>query len=486
MSLIWRTTTFWNFLLVGVLATWAFAGLCHAQQERSTANLTTEQTQRLDEAVELATQGELQRALAIYDALLQEVEMDLLYLNSGRILQRQKQCKKAQSAFEQVSQAPRVPNINASTIRNTLERYRKELERDCPGQVRITCAQPGMQILVPKHSDTVFSCTEKPITLPAGPWDIIATLHEQELVRRTTVRGTQVTEVNFAMNHAQFLAAGRVLLGSSHYLQAKQFLEEALKIKDDREVYLYIAEALLGQGSDQCQTAFVALNQVQQLPPSSTMSPIEVEQRLKGLREAFQTSCGEQVRIGCFPSDATIRIDNGAPVVCSAASIFLPAGSHTITATLAQTDEEASRTLTRQVQIQPGQVNRVKMMLIEEESLGLLGWSGLAGIGLGAMFLGSSILLDNTALTDAIDTLETNKTNGASLEELNALLSDVQTLQTTNQALLGTGLTLLVLGSGALLWDLISGTSPPRETPSNFSLQLTPDEARVQWQLTWD
>ncbi|MEL6178405.1 MAG: hypothetical protein AAFS10_05600, partial [Myxococcota bacterium] len=286
---------------------------------------------------------------------------------------------------------------------------------------------------------------------------------------------------------------GRVLLGVGEYNEAEKIFAEAFKQDRTQEVNLYIAEALLGK--EDCQTAFVALQETADTKPSSAMSPLEVAQRLRTLNQAFQEQCGEQVLVRCVPSDATLSIDGGISKICPAGPIFLASGEHTLVArvNLDAGNNQPAQVLTRQVEVKPGQVNRVDMVLESEEVLGTLGWVGIGGMGLGLLTLTTALIIDATVLSPAIDDFERTRDAGGSAAELNDDQDQIETLQTTNKALLIGGSSMLLIGGGLLLADQLSSgsertsTNTPATMTDNegLSLRWGPHGALIQWSATW-
>lgn len=444
-------------------------------QERSVAKLTAQQARSLDEAVRLTRDKDLKGALEIYNGLLDEVRMDLLYLNRGRVLQRMGRCAEASEAFAQVLEAPRVPNIDAATILKTLRGFQKELEGTCEGSVRVLCSQEGTTVRV-EDRKTAYACGDL-ISLPPGSWEIRGHLHEETFSRRVEVRGTRVTEATLSMGRDNFLGAGRLLL-SSNPGAAYRYLEEALRKKADQEVYLYLAEALLGLGEDRCQDAYVALDTVAATPASKALSPLEVASRQNNLRARLGEFCGEPVRIQCLPADMSIRVDGGTPSICSPAPIFLKKGEHTLLGTTARREGAPSQSMTRRITVEEGRSHEVDMTLVPEKKLGALGWGGLASAGVGASLLLGAVVVDRTSLEGAIATLEEEKERGASRQALQNSLGEVEDLQQMNRGLIVSGSVLFLVGTSMALADWYWFQERER---SPLQVQVGREEVKVQW-----
>ena len=451
-------------------------------QDRQTVRLKADQARSLDEAAELVQANALEEALAIYDALLGEVELDLLYLNRGRILQRKGDCEGALEAFQRVPKAPRLQGVSPEQILKPLQRYRDELEATCPGTLKVSCGQPGMALTLRRDDVSEppeLACGEG-VELAAGVWQVKGTLHNQTTTEVVTVRGTRETAAEVRLSPQGLVRAARVLLGGARYAEAQTLLEEALARDETQQTFFYIGEALMGQGK--CQLAYLAIQQVESSRPSSELSPLQLAQQLDVFDEAFRDTCGERVEITCVPADATLRIDGGAPQVCSPAPVFLPAGTHTLTGSVPARAGQLATAVTREVTIGPGEVNRVELVVIEEKVFGALGWTGVAAASLGMGALISAVLVDRLVLVPKDEEFERLKREGSSEAVLSAELDEIEKVQRTNLWLAGAGLTILLLGGGLMLADTVLTQPTSDEDETGVSLRLGDgDEVLLLW-----
>ncbi|MEO1270572.1 MAG: hypothetical protein AAFX99_20985 [Myxococcota bacterium] len=471
-----------KLLLMMVWSVVLLMGTAHmlCAQERPVVKLSNEHIRQLDQAVGLAEEGQLAEALEIYDRLIEDLDLDLLYLNRGRILQRLGLCQKAREAFDKVATSSRLANTDAALVFVPLEQYTRELEVSCPGRLQITCRQEGMAVTLEGPETRQAQCGE-PLTVPPGDWTVTGSLHGQTTQGRATVRGTQTATVSLSLDRQGLVAAGRVLLGQRQFKQAEGLFKEALRIEPTQDTWLYIGESLLGEG--QCQLAYASSQEVKDAPPSGVLSPLEVTQRLELFRNAHREACGEPVRLRCVPAEMTIRIDGAPPQFCSPAPVFLSAGLHDITASAIVAEGEPTLTVNRTVMITEGGPNQVNLVLYEDEVLGPVGWYGVLGLGLGAAALTSAVLIDRLLLVPRVENFDQQKRDGATSASLEDELNDIESLKTLNRSLAGGGGALLLIGGALLLTDqvLLEESSPAERV----SVVLGPGETWVLWNMTW-
>lgn len=472
--------------MLGALALGAGASSAVAQ-EREVAAPTPEQSQTLTRAVGLAREERYAEALAIYDQLVRELDMDLLHLNRGRVLQKMGRCVQAREAFDRVLKAKRDPNIAESTIRDGLKRYSEELSATCKATLQVLCGLPAMQVRI--DGQAPISCTKaNNLKLDPGRYQVEVEAYGQTATKMVALKAGREEMVRMNFKRDQQVAVGRMLLGQGKAAEALEFFEGALKNGGAQDVYLYVVEALLERRL--CQSANITLETAPTAPPSNTLSPLEFSRRLNDMRKAFSATCGEKVLVQCKPADMTLRIDNGTPQICSAAPLFLPVGEHTIQATRAQ-DAEASEPelgpdgapvvkaplrMTRTVNVQPGKVHRVEIDMTEPERFGsLTTWGAVLG-GAGVAALLTSVVIDQALIAPEIDTYNSLSDRFSETSELNETRDTIDTLQLTNTLVIGTGAALILAGGVLVAVDAATIERPAYDAaPSEGAAQPTPE-----------
>lgn len=450
-------------------------------QEPPVAKLSDAQTQAINDALDLARAGERDAALKAFDALLAELDMDLLHLNRGRVLQKMGRCSEAREAFDRVLNAPRDPNVSRKAIKTSLERFRQALESECPGQIIVQCAMPEMTVAI--NGGPQRPCDGKPVELLPGEHEVVGTAFGQRTTAQVTLRGTYQETVSLALEQQDLVAVGRALMGQQNYQRATEIFEEVLRQQPSQAAYLYIVESLIGQ--HQCQGAFVALEEAPEMPPTSALSPVEFSRKSEDLRQAFGDVCGEPVQVTCKPAQMTLFIDGGAPQVCSPRPIFLKEGKHTLTANLASGTDAPALTVTRNLTVVKGAANRVQIDLSQDEALGELGWWGIGTAATGAVVLGTALVLDLALIGPAQDDFDQDNQTFRDLQGLRDQRNRIETLQLTNTVLLATGGAMVLTGAGLLTFDLVSSPQSPAASSAQIGAAVTGDLNFVYLRGVW-
>lgn len=421
-----------------------------AQQPPPIARISGSQSRELSRAVEFARAKEYEAALEIYNQLVQELDLNLLHLNRGRVLQKLGQCQEAAAAFKRVPNAPRDPAIAFESIQSSLLRYTETLENSCAGTLVVSCEDPQGSFRLDNGPEVACGSplnVEKP-----GKYTVSANFYGQTIAKDVHIRGTRRNSALLTFSRAQLIAAGRYLLGHKDYANATLLFERAMRGgPGTQDLHLYIAEALIGQ--ERCQSASLALKDAPGAPPSSELSPIESARRVEDLRLALSRTCGEQVLITCNPADLTLRIDKGAPQVCSPAPIFLHAGEHTIEGTVQGEPGEEDVRLTRKIEVTQGTVHRVEMTLVRD-GLGPMGTWGIVSASVGTAAILGAIVLDLTYLSAEIDEYKTINNLYRDHNHIRETRDEVKNLQLLNQGLLTAGGALVITGGVLVLTDL--------------------------------
>ncbi len=146
------------FALVLAVATPATAG--------DFATIDDTQLDLVTRGLEAHNAGNYDRAAELFNAALLVKELNVVYLNLGRALQRGGACSGADEAFNRALTAPAVENPSADEVASAVKSYRAELRDACPGEVVLSCPDlPGASITIDGRP---ASCGE-PHALPPGP-----------------------------------------------------------------------------------------------------------------------------------------------------------------------------------------------------------------------------------------------------------------------------------------------------------------------------
>lgn len=105
------------------------------------------------------------RAAELFRAALLVKELNVVYLNLGRALQRGGACQEAEDAYREALKSPKVENPSPKEVAATAEKYRGELRETCPGKATLTCVTEDEATLTVDGKPA--TCGET-LELPAG------------------------------------------------------------------------------------------------------------------------------------------------------------------------------------------------------------------------------------------------------------------------------------------------------------------------------
>lgn len=103
------------------------------------ATIDDTQLDLVTRGLEAHNAGDYDRAAELFEAALLVKELNVVYLNLGRTLQRGGACGAADEAFDKALTAPAVQNPSAAEVKQAAEKYRAELQRQCPGEATLSC-----------------------------------------------------------------------------------------------------------------------------------------------------------------------------------------------------------------------------------------------------------------------------------------------------------------------------------------------------------
>lgn len=143
-------------------------GVPCAAQETSTA--TRAQRKLIAQGLDAHAAGKFDEAATHFRASNDQGELNIVWLNLGRALQKAGDCDGARAAFQRALTAPAVPKPPRALVAETAEKYSAELLAACPGTLRVDCAQPDIKLDVDGRE---LACGES-ISLPPGTYRVNA------------------------------------------------------------------------------------------------------------------------------------------------------------------------------------------------------------------------------------------------------------------------------------------------------------------------
>ena len=137
--------------------------------------------------------GSYDKAAVHFRAANAESELNIVWLNLGRALQKGGDCAGAKKAYEQAPRAAAVPRPPAELVDETAAKYMAELNSECPGWIRVVCAQPDIELEVETRPLTCGSSVE----LPAGTYTVNASWRGQHKSETATVAAFETASLSF-------------------------------------------------------------------------------------------------------------------------------------------------------------------------------------------------------------------------------------------------------------------------------------------------
>lgn len=166
-------------------------------QDNVFVEVTQDQWDRTNQAVNDLVLGNHDKAIAAFEALLAENEVNVLYLNLGRAHAKAGHCQEADAAYRKVATAPILRNPSPQEVNKLLEKYRQELTTTCPGTVIVVCQPADMQLQIDEGALT--PCTGKGIPVEAGRHTLTGVVGKRKVTQKLLVEGMKTVTVNLSM-----------------------------------------------------------------------------------------------------------------------------------------------------------------------------------------------------------------------------------------------------------------------------------------------
>ncbi len=185
----------WIHLTVVFCAVLLAAAPAMAQE---TATATRAQRKLLLEGLDAHAAEKFEEAAELFRAANREGELNIVWLNLGRALQKSGDCEGAKEAYERAPDAPAVPKPSAELVRETAQKYRAELNASCPGRLRVVCAQPDITLEVDGQP---WACDESGEIAP-GTHTVVATWRGQDKRGTANVQAFESAALSFGFTQA--------------------------------------------------------------------------------------------------------------------------------------------------------------------------------------------------------------------------------------------------------------------------------------------
>lgn len=147
-------------------------------------------------------------AEALLRSALRIRDQNVLHLSLARALLMQGRCQEAVDELERAETAPPVPSLGPGEVRARLAQYRADVERSCPGSVRVLCEPADMRIRIGDRREE--SCRTGRVTLMPGDYLV------QGRVAHRTVRSSVAVRAMREATVELMLAASPERAGAGH------------------------------------------------------------------------------------------------------------------------------------------------------------------------------------------------------------------------------------------------------------------------------
>ena len=147
------------------------------------------------QALDAATDGDHATAVRLLRSSLALGELNVTWLNLGRVYQLAGECQEARRAFDRVPSTPAVAEPPRSRVLDARRRYMRELDTRCAGTLVVQCDPPTLEIDVAGQR---LRC-DQPTSLVAGTWRIGARLGGATAERQVVVTPGQTVTIQMSV-----------------------------------------------------------------------------------------------------------------------------------------------------------------------------------------------------------------------------------------------------------------------------------------------
>lgn len=248
----------------------ALVALTCAAAQAQQARPSRAQLALMDQGAQAYQRGDHDAAERLYREALAQGELNIAWLNLGRLLQKQSRCAEARDALARALSSPAVQRPSPDEVRASVDRYLAEMPRLCQGALLVQCAEPSPRLLL---EGAPLRCGELAWRAPGAYvleiWEgDVRTLRQVELVGEQTQTLTLTSPRRAAPPSPAPVARdegrgqrllGWSLLGAGGAAMLTGGVFSALVLQNDQEVAALgrapiidpaRAEALFDQGED--------------------------------------------------------------------------------------------------------------------------------------------------------------------------------------------------------------------------------------------
>lgn len=124
-----------------------------------------------NQAVDAVSSGNYVKAEQLFNSMLQIGEFNIIWMNLGRTYANQNKCIEAKDAYSHVFSAPEINDFPSEMIKQTTEKFLKELEAQCSSKLVLSCTPSDMMVSI--DSGREMKCPSEPVALAPGLHSIL-------------------------------------------------------------------------------------------------------------------------------------------------------------------------------------------------------------------------------------------------------------------------------------------------------------------------
>lgn len=248
---------------------------------------------------------------------------------------------------------------------------------------------------------------------------------------------------------------------AGEYETAINLYEASLQLGELNIIYANLGRAR--QLAGDCREADDLFDRALEAPVAEVPPPEVVEDTVERYRDELTEECPGYLSVGCEPTDLEIAVDGRLlEDVCDEDPRGIEPGDYQVVATRGDQQRE------REISVEPLETSRVEFEFDVEPQyeaepdveaparFGWLGWTGAAGVVVGAGALGGAAYIDGQVASHRRE-LEANS-GQISAETMRGEVDRIDTWQSRGRVLLLSGIGFVVAGSSLIVVDALSGS----------------------------
>lgn len=166
---------------------------CASVSSQELVEPTAAQVQLSAQAYEAFVDEDWERAIRLYQALLDLGPLNTAYASLGYALFKAGRCEEARAALDLAATAPKVVDPPPEAVDQALAAYREKLRESCPGFLILECRPRQTQVSI--DGSALAPCPTEPVELARGDHVLIAAAGDASIERQVYVEAMETVTV---------------------------------------------------------------------------------------------------------------------------------------------------------------------------------------------------------------------------------------------------------------------------------------------------